>query len=232
MEGLVQAVEGLLHLFYPKVCCVCHIPLVRGEEGICLKCIELLPRTRFGLQQDNPVKKLFYGRIPIEFGSAFLHFTADGITQQIMHQLKYKGRKDLGNLFGRYFGRELRDYGWSGADCLVPVPLHPSKLRQRGYNQSTLLANGISEGCHIPVEEKLLFRNTYTTSQTKKGRWARWENVGSVFGVHEPEKLQGRHIALIDDVITTGATIEACAQTLIAQGAAKISVLALAHAVH
>lgn len=231
MEGIYQAVEGLLHLFYPNVCCLCRTPLVRGEDGICFLCMEKLPRTRFDVHSENPVKKLFYGRIPIEFGSAFLHFSADGLTQSIMHLIKYKGRKDLGLTLGRYFGQDLYHRGWKGADLLLPVPLHPSKLRQRGYNQSQLLAEGIGQGCKMEVNTELIRRTRHTSSQTKKGRWARWENVGDVFETRKPETLRNLHVALVDDVVTTGATIEACAQALLKAGVASVSVLALAHAV-
>lgn len=211
---LIQYFQGFVGIFYPPVCAACGNALYHNEEVICLNCLIDLPRTKFHHIADNEVARIFWGRIPIANATSFMYFTNDSRYRQILHDLKYNGRKKVGIELGRLFGLELHDTAFTTADLLLPVPLHPLKFRKRGYNQSELIAQGISAATSIPVETKFISRITPTGTQTKRTRYERWENVKDCFSVSNPEQLKNKHVILVDDVITTGATIEACASAL------------------
>ncbi len=223
--------QGLLHLFFPELCCGCHQALVDQEEILCMKCLLYLPTTNFHTHDDNPVSKIFWGRVPLEKATAFMYFNKNGLAQELMHQLKYKGRQHIGFYLGKRFGQTLKDQaGFDGLDGIVPVPLHPKKLKKRGFNQSLHIAKGLSVGLEIPCFEKQLIRSEFTSSQTNKSRYERWLNVKSGFSLYEGDVLIGKHLLLVDDVITTGATLEACAQQLLTIPEVNISVVSLAYA--
>lgn len=218
-------------LFYPKNCAGCQTALVKNEAYICLKCLLDLPYTHFEKLKDNPAEKLFYGRVNIEFAAAILFFSKHESVQHILHHIKYGEYKALGEYMGRVMGERIQqDSLYAPIDLIIPVPLHPRKEHIRGYNQSKLLADGISEILKIPLADKHLIRNIHTDTQTKKSRIERWENVEHAFEVRKPNQLNDKHILLVDDVLTTGATLEACAQTLLKSETCKISIITLAMA--
>jgi len=212
---LSQYFQGFVSIFYPRTCAACGNVLFHNENVLCLNCLADLPRTGFHHITDNDVARIFWGRIPIAHATSFIYFTRDSRYRQILHELKYNGQKNVGIELGRMFGLELRDTPFAYTDLILPVPLHPSKLRQRGYNQSEMIASGIAGVLNVPVETGLILRSTATPTQTKRSRYERWENVRDSFEITEAGRLKEKHVLLVDDVITTGATIESCASALI-----------------
>jgi ComF family protein len=222
-------IEDFISLVYPRICALCGNSLWRSEEVICQKCEYHLPKTNFHLDPENPVSKLFWGRTRINSACAFLHFNKGNSTQVLIHKLKYKGRKDIGILLGNRYGLYLKNSPpFSDISWIIPVPLHRKKLIARGYNQSEQFGLGLSSAMGVPVENRELIRNQETETQTKKSRFKRWENVSETFMVRDPQKLEGSHVLLVDDVITTGATIEACVLVLAPVPGIKISIAAIA----
>ena len=222
----------LLDLISPRLCVVCGQRLTVSEETICSKCNLHLPRT--GFQQDpyeNEMAKLFWHQIPIERATALFYYEAHSETANILYELKYKSHPEIGVVMGRMMAKELQPFGFfDEIDGIVPVPLAKKRLRQRGYNQSLEIARGISEMTGLPIYNKVVRRNAFEGSQTSKGRWERNENVEGVFELKDATAIQGKHILIVDDVVTTGATVIACAQELCKAGSIKVSVLALGFA--
>lgn len=222
---------NLWELFFPRCCLLCGKPLVRGEECICTGCLIQLPRTRFHLLKENEVERNFWGKFPIGRATSFLHYIKEGSSQRLVHDLKYHGYKEVGEVMGRIMAAELSPSGFfEGIDLIHPVPLHSRKERQRGYNQSERLAAGLSAATGIPVCSHAIQRIKYTDTQTRKKNDERWANVEETFSCTMPEALAGKHILIIDDVLTTGATIVACADALRDVPQIRISVLTLAAA--
>ena len=208
-------INHVINLLYPRVCAACGSSLLKGEETVCLKCRYALPKTGYELQPDNPVAQLFYGRVPFHAVASCFFFSKSGKVQHLIHELKYKGNKEAGFFLGRQMGECIQDAPlFQGIDYLVPVPLHPKREQQRGYNQSLMIAQGIHEVTGIPIGEHFLVRAVYTATQTKKTAEERFQNVKDIFEVRRAETLQGNHLLIIDDVLTTGATLEACAHCL------------------
>ena len=222
----------VLDLISPRLCVVCGQRLTVSEEIICSKCNFHLPRT--GFQQDpyeNEMAKLFWHQIPIERATALFYYEAHSETANILYELKYKNRPDIGEVMGRLVAKELQPSGFfDGIDGIVPIPLAKKRQRQRGYNQSQEIACGISEITNLPIYDKAVRRNVFEGSQTNKGRWERNENVEKVFEMTDETAIQGKHLLIIDDVVTTGATVIACAKELCKAGNVKVSVLALGFA--
>ncbi len=184
------------------------------------------------MKPDNPVSQLFWGRCLIEKAAAFSFYTKDSRIRKLIHQLKYKGIKEIGSELGRIYGNSLKSSGFlEEIDLIIPVPLHPSKKRQRGFNQSDLISRGISETTGIPMDSDLLVRKTVSKTQTRKSRYDRWTNVQDIFRVTDQDRLKDLHILLVDDVITTGSTIEACTNEILKAENVKVSVVALAFSV-
>jgi len=224
--------DDFISLLFPRLCYGCGNHLMRNETLICTECFIMIPRTNYHLKPDNPVSQLFWGRCMIEKAAAFTFYTRDSRIRKLIHQLKYKGIKEIGSEFGRIYGNSLKSSGFmKEIDLIIPVPLHPSKKRQRGYNQSDLISHGISDATGIPMASDLLVRKTVTKTQTRKSRYDRWTNVRDIFRVTDQDRLKDLHILLVDDVITTGSTIEACANELLKAGNVKVSVAALAFSV-
>lgn len=218
-------------LLFPRICVACKMPLLQHEQIVCLSCRVTLPRTDFGAWPDNPVAKKFWGKIPIEGAVAMLHFHKGSKVQSMMHALKYRNRKDVGVLLGNFLGNYIRQHQlFTRADCIATVPLHADKLALRGYNQCDVIAEGVQQILTLPVLSHALARKQFTSTQTKKSRLERWENVKEVFEVCEPDLVYNKHVLLIDDVITTGSTLEACAMKLITQSNTKVSIAAVAYA--
>lgn len=229
MSYLSDIWDDFISLLFPRLCSACGEPLVRNEKTICTECYIKIPRTDFHLQRENPVEKLFWGRCRIEKGASFSYFNRDSRIREAIHTLKYKGHQEVGFELGRIYGLELLDSDFiSDIDMIVPVPLHERRRKERGFNQSETIANGISSVTHIMVNTHIISRLVASATQTRKDRLNRWSNVDGIFGVIDYPAIQGKHILLIDDVITTGSTIEACCNELLKGEGVKVSVASIA----
>lgn len=216
-------------LVYPRICTCCGNSLWKGEEVICTLCEYHLPKTWYHMEHDNPVSRIFWGRAPVENAASFLHFNKGNQVQHLIHHLKYKERKDIGVWFGSVYGTFLKNSPFfRTAEAVIPVPLHRKRLLSRGFNQSEQFGLGLAASMNIPLEGKTLFRTGLSETQTRKGRYKRWENVTGIFEAQDPGKLSGKHLLLVDDVITTGATLEACVHALRSIPDARISIATIA----
>ncbi len=225
----MNLINDFLSLLYPETCPACGKVLLMGEKIICTSCFYKLPRTNFHMMDQNPMHEMFAGRIVLEQILAFLNFQKGGMVQRLIHEFKYKNRKEIGFVLGEIYANELRQIEWvNSVDYLIPIPLHNKKLKKRGFNQSEEFAAGISKVLDIPMKCDLLNRIKFSETQTKKGKYKRWENVKDIFEVTKPELIKNCHILLIDDVITTGATMEAAGECLKQIENVKLSVAALA----
>lgn len=223
--------SSFLSLLFPRCCIVCGSPLAKGEECLCTMCNIELPRTNYHLRKDNPVEQLFWGKIPLERATSFFFYRKGSDFRQILHQLKYGGQKEIGAIMGRYMAAELLESGFfGGVDMILPVPLHKKKQQARGYNQSEWISRGVAAVTGIPIDTESVIRRKNTETQTRKSSLERWENVEGIFELHHAESLVGKHILIIDDVLTTGATTVACASCLTKVEGIQISVLTLAMA--
>ncbi|MDI1316744.1 ComF family protein [Flavobacterium sp.] len=222
-------IQHLLNLFFPKACAGCESFLLKDEKVICTQCRHDIPLTNHHKIYNNEIFQKFYGRIPLEFGSAFFYFHKKGIVQEMMHKLKYKGQEEIGEVIGNWYSEELKHLEQiKKIDCIIPVPLHKKRLRERGYNQVESFGRALSENLKIPYEETVLSRKLYTKTQTKKNLLGRSDVIDSVFDISFSEKHHGKHFLLIDDVMTTGATLEACSHALLKVPDAKISIVCMA----
>lgn len=220
---------NLLDLFYPNLCLICGKSLIRGEEMICLSCLHNIPKTNYHLQTDNTVEKRFWGKVPIHRGTAFFFFYKGSPFQTLLHELKYRGNKEIGYLTGKYAAIDLMEVeDFRNVDVIVPVPLHPKKFQKRGYNQSEWIAKGLAKILDKPVDAKHLIRIRENTTQTKKSVYDRYKNTANIFSLTDLTVFQHQHVLLVDDVLTTGSTLEACMQVLIETDCIKISVFTLA----
>ena len=225
----MKLINNLLSLFYPRLCAACGDALQQNEQCICLDCMLHLPETQVHKEHFNPLRHLFDGRVPVEEVTALMSFKKANHVQKILHHLKYSGEKEIGKILGKYFGGQLiTEERYQGIQYVLPVPLHPDKQRRRGYNQSEWIAMGLSEGMGIPCLTDVLVRTHYTDTQTRKNRFARWQNVKEVFQVQHPGKVSHKHVLLCDDVLTTGATAEAAVRKLREVEGVKVSVVTLA----
>ena len=221
--------EALVHVFYPSLCYGCNNELIQGDQFICMQCQTELGRTAFETIRNNPVEKLFWGRADIQFAASTFYYIDKTPLQQIIHQIKYRQEKKLGIHMGEIMG--IHGSALINAfniDLCIPMPLHPKKEYKRGYNQASLLCEGMYKQTGIPYNEKALVRNENTRTQTKKSRIERWENVASVFDVDEPMIIKDKHVMLVDDVVTTGASTEACVNVLMQHGAKSVGIYSLA----
>jgi ComF family protein len=221
--------SDFISLFYPNYCYGCKGALVKGEDTLCTRCLFDLPKTNYHLHDSNPIKERLFGRLNVEYALAFLKFRKEGIVQHLLHELKYNNRPEVGIKLGRQYGRELKQNNIDGFDVIVPVPLHESRKRKRGYNQSSKFAEGLSESLGVSWNESISLRTSSTATQTKKSKSERWNNVKDVFAVQNTESIRSKRILLVDDVITTGATIEACGRHLLDQGC-TLSIACIAEA--
>ncbi len=218
-------IHDLLPLFFPHNCAACDTDILGKYQFVCSRCQEKLPETGFLKYADNPVEKLFYGRCRIVHAGALYYFTKDSILQQILFALKYKEHREAGYFLGRMIGYALqKSERFDEVDCMIPLPLHPEKERKRGYNQASLIAEGIREIWRKPVLKEAMMRNSFTESQTQRNRIDRWQNMQKVFTVTDPVLLENRHILLVDDVVTTGASLEACATELLTLPGTRVSI--------
>lgn len=220
--------EAVLHFLFPHVCEGCGTDVLEQDHFLCLRCLSSLPKTDFHFYPDNPVEKHLWGRLPVTAATAQYYFTKGSLMQHLMHQLKYRGNKELGVYLGRLMGHALKDSNrFRFVDALIPLPLFAAKERKRGYNQATVLCEGMAEVMGKPVLKDAVIRTAHTESQTKKNRIERWLNMEGRFDVVQPQKLEGKHVLLVDDVITTGATLEACAAVLLQRANVQVSLATL-----
>ena len=228
---LRACLTDFLALFFPQACLACQDLLVAGEQHLCTTCRAELPYTHYHLlpPDQNPLGRRFWGKLPVAHTLSYLRFLRHGRVQHLLHQLKYRGQEDVGKALGQLYGAELAEAGLgAGFDLIVPVPLHRRKLARRGYNQADAFAAGLAAALPCPWSAAALRRTEHTVSQTRKSRTERWQNVATVFEVANPHEVAGRHILLVDDVLTTGATLEACGAALLAAGAKAISIATIA----
>ncbi len=223
-------INDFISLLFPRLCACCDESLIKGEENICIKCEYDLPYTDFHEHDDNALAKQFWGRVPFYQASALLYFTKGNKTQKLIHQFKYKNQPQIGFQLGKKIGERLKStHATVAIDFIIPVPLHPKQLRKRGYNQSEQIANGIAAILNIPVATNILLKAKETSSQTKHERYNRFENLLRVFMIVKPALITNKHVLLVDDVVTTGATIEACAICLQQHQPSKLSLVAAAY---
>jgi competence protein ComFC len=231
VNSLKKHILGVSHLVYPEYCAVCKEVLPDGMNQICVPCLEKFLYTYYeSYKEASSLDELFYGRVQLESTFSLLYFKKGSSTQELVHEIKYLNNQSLAKLTGRKMGEKLR-VKWDNdfPDALIPVPLHPKKLHLRGYNQSSLIAQGVFDELKIPVHEKIIQRNTNTATQTKKGKFERWDNVETIFEIYQTEKWKNKHLCIVDDVITTGSTIEACVRALQqAIEGVRVSVISLA----
>jgi ComF family protein len=223
----------LTQLLYPKICICCNNHLVDSEKYVCTACLLELPLTNFHELPNNNLEKVFWGRVPIERAISLLYYKKGGKTAKLLHALKYHDNPEIALFLGRYYGTFLKDFcAQHKVNAVVAIPLHKNKLKMRGYNQSEMLANGLTETLGIENLSNYIIRNKFTETQTKKSRLERSENVEKVFETLNNQVFENKHIVLIDDVITTGATIESCALEFFQISGCKVSVAGLAFAYH
>lgn len=221
--------SDIIQLFFPETCVICENTLAYGEITVCIACRAVLPLTLFTSERNNQLEKNFFGRILLEEGTALLYYEVGNPTQKLLHQLKYKGREEVGIFLGKWLGEVIKQADrFKGIEAIIPVPLHPKKERQRGYNQVSEFGRCISVILGVPFIENVLIRNVFKESQTKKDRMHRMISDG-IYSIEDPAVLMDKHILLLDDVITSGATIEACCQALFQIPGIKISVAAMAY---
>lgn len=219
--------DSLLHFLFPHTCCGCGADILPEESTLCLHCLHALPETCFEWHPSNPVEKMFWGRLSLQSASATYYFTKESLVQHLMHQLKYKGNKALGIQLGMLMGEALKKSGRFAADALIPLPLFPAKEKRRGYNQATVLCEGMATVLQIPVWDQVVQRPEHTETQTKKGRIERWKNMEGKFIVTEPTLLENKKLLLVDDVVTTGATLESCGTELLRLPGVQLSIASL-----
>jgi ComF family protein len=223
--------RDFIHLFFPNYCLACHGSLVAGEQSICTRCLRHLPKTRNFQHSNNEVARKFMGKIRFHTAISFLRFHKASRVQRLMHELKYNNHPEIGYILGKMYASDIsKNANEVDFQLVVPVPLHPAKQKRRGYNQSDGFAQGLAEGWGIDWFPDVLERRVFSETQTKKNRLQRWENVEDIFHVKRKEEIQGKHVLLVDDVVTTGATMEACGHSLWKAGAGQLSIAAIATA--
>lgn len=226
---MTTLLTDFMALLYPSICIGCEDVLQHHEEVICLSCSVDLPKTNFENQKNNPVERLFWFKTKIEEASSSYFFSKNSRIQNMIHSFKYKGNQEAAIFMGKQMGELIKcSDRFKGVTLIIPVPLHPIKFKKRGYNQAQKIAEGISETLGIPVLTESLFRKIPNQTQTKKSLFNRWKNVNSIFGIRNPQYIEKQHVLLVDDVITSGSTIEAAAQEILLCKETKVSIASLA----
>ncbi len=221
--------SDFVSLIFPRSCLACGSSLFKHENSICTMCLHQLPKTNFHLEPDNMVTKHFWGKVPLEAGASLYYFEKGGRVQNLLHQFKYKKFTEVGMELGLLYGKKLKKAEpYQSCDYIIPVPLHKSKLKKRGFNQSAIFAEGLSQAMSIPTLFDNLVRKIATQTQTKKHAYERYQNTSAIFELKNPKQLEGKHILLVDDVITTGSTLEACIAALQRAQNVKVSVATIA----
>jgi ComF family protein len=228
IKTLSTYTKDFLHLFFPHYCEGCGSDVLEESQLLCLQCHAKLPETGFFKLPGNPVEKTFYGRLKIESSGAAYYFTKDSLMQHLITELKYHGKKEIGEYLGRMSGHHLKQTDrFDSIDCIVPLPLNPKKQQKRGYNQAAAIAEGISAIIEKPVILDAVERRLFTETQTKKDRVHRWQTMQEVFAVKDASILENKHVLLVDDIVTTGATLEACGAEMLKVPGLKLSIAAV-----
>ena len=221
--------KNLLNLFFPKACAGCNSFLLENELVICTACRHEIPLTNHHLMVNNEFVSRFYGRIPLEFGAALFYFHKKGILQEMIHKLKYKGHQEIGEVIGYWYGEELKSVVLlNSVDCVIPVPLHKKRFRKRGYNQTTKFGKALAEVLQIEFNDQILKRALYSGTQVRKNILQRSAVIESTFVINFNESMHNKHFLLVDDVITTGATLESCAREILKIPGARVSIVCMA----
>lgn len=223
--------SSFISLFYPNLCNSCKSPLNIGETVICSGCRHNLPQTNFHTIENNQIEKIFYGRAKINFATSFLFFNKSGLVQNLIHSLKYRGNQEIGSLLGKWFGKILKSETGLRFDYIISVPLHKNKEKKRGFNQLDTFGEALAEIFNAEYSKNNLVRVYESSTQTKKDRFARWKNVKEIFVVNNPKLFENKKVLLIDDIITTGATLEACCHQLEKSETIEISIVTMAFTV-
>lgn len=222
--------KNLINLLFPKLCSGCNALLLKNENIICSECLHHLPLTQHHFLERNDTTKKFYGIIPIEFSASMLYFHHKGIVQNLIHNLKYKNHQEIGTLLGEWYAKDLsNEPKLKSVSEIIPVPLHKKRLEERGYNQVTTFCEALSKELKIPYNPDLLYRSRYSKTQTKKNRESRKEVTNALFDVNFSEIDHNKHFLLVDDVMTSGATLEACAKALLKIPNSKVSIVTIAY---
>ncbi|MDF0707148.1 ComF family protein [Flagellimonas okinawensis] len=226
---MAKIINEINNILLPRVCFGCNAQLFSGEHTLCAVCRHDVPLTDHNYLEENAVDRIFYGRIPIKKAASFVYFTKNGIVKNLLHWLKYKNQEQIGQFFGNWYGSLLKENGQlKNIDAVIPVPLHPKKLKTRGYNQVAEFAKTIAENLGANYCDDWLIKTKNIKTQTKKGRQSRWESSKDAFELNTSLDNKFKRILLVDDVITTGATIESCAQTILRATEIEIFVLSMA----
>ncbi|MFT3937058.1 MAG: phosphoribosyltransferase family protein [Chitinophagaceae bacterium] len=232
MQLVKNIANDFSHLFFPHVCAGCGNDAIGEDSLLCVQCIDQLPLTNFHFHANNPVEKHFWGRLPLVAATSLCHFTTGSLVQHLLHQLKYKGNQEIGYFVGRIMGNAFtQSERFRHIDVLVPLPLFAARQKKRGYNQATVLCNGIAEVMHVPVANDAIKRLSATETQTRKSRIERWKNMEGKFELNDISSIENKHVLLLDDVVTTGATLEACGHELLKASGVKLSIATLAYTV-
>lgn len=222
--------NDILDMIYPRYCMGCD-SLLDSDDVVCFDCMDELPYTDFFKHDNNPIKEIFYGRIIIQHGGSLLFYTKESLTQRLIFNLKYENNHHAGKLIGILMAKELSSTDWiNEIDVITPMPMHRKKQRVRGYNQATIIAQSLSDNLNIPMNEEIIIKSIHTETQTHKTREERWQSMQHVFEVKDKNALAGKHILLVDDVITTGASIEACGNKILSIENTKLSIATAAYA--
>lgn len=232
LKHIRQYANDVVHLFYPHLCIGCGSDVIENAETLCVQCFAELPATDYFLFANNPVERLFAGRILVQSAGSAFYFTKKSLLQNVMHEIKYKGNVQAGLFMGKQTGLVLQRSGrFNDVDCIVPLPLSSKRLQQRGYNQAAIIARGISSIINKKLVDDVVVRRTNTVTQTNKNRANRWQNMQDVFAIKDEDSLSGKHVLLIDDIVTTGATLEACAEVILSVSNTKVSIATVAHTI-
>lgn len=232
LSTLKYYTNAFSHLLYPHNCESCGTDILNDADFLCAKCFYELPKTGFTDAIDNPIERIFYGRLKLEAAAAGYYFTKDGLLQHLVEQVKYKRNRELGVYLGKIIGNQLKKSSrFNNVDILVPLPLNIKKEAKRGFNQATLICEGIAQVWQHPIVADAVVRTVFTQSQTNKNRVARWQNMEGVFAVANAQQLQDKHILLVDDITTTGATLEACGSKILQVANTKLSILTVAYTI-
>lgn len=230
LKILDEIQKNLLNVLFPVFCNGCSNLLLKNENVICTKCIHNLPFTHHHNIKETEIDKTFYGLVPFEFGASMLYFTKKGISQNLIHNLKYRNRQEIGTFLGNLYANELANLEtFKEIDYIIPVPLHKKRFHERGYNQVTTFCKAIEKNLSIPMLDDVLVKTQYLKSVTDKSKEGRLVHNKNVFSIENQDKIEGKHILIIDDVFTTGATIEACAKEILKIKNTKISILTMAY---
>jgi ComF family protein len=231
MSGLQTAMADFVHLFFPHLCAGCGSDVLTLEHHLCLRCIAELPVTHFFDKPGNPVEAKFYGRLNLNNAASGFYLTKDSLMESLIYELKYKGNKSIGYYLGELLGNYLKNSRFEGAEAIIPLPLNARRFKKRGYNQSQILCEGICHAWNRQIVNDAVIRKVNTETQTHRGRINRWKNMDGVFAVANPDALIDKHILLVDDVVTTGASIEACGAEILKVPGTTLSVVTLAYTI-